>query len=61
LWDKYPFVQAEVAALEAYILEKFPQEGGFLDVASKNVINSGGKRLRPVLAILSSMFGDFSR
>lgn len=61
MWDKNAYVQDEVAALEAYILEKFPQEGGFLDVASKNVINSGGKRLRPVLAILSAMFGDYSR
>lgn len=61
MWDKYPFIEAEVAALEAYILEKFPREGGFLDVASKNIINSGGKRLRPVLAILSAMFGEYSR
>jgi len=61
LWDKYPFLKEEVAALEAYLLEKFPREGGFLDMASKSVINAGGKRLRPVLAILSSMFGDYSR
>ncbi len=61
MWDKYPFIREEVAALEEYILEKFPREGEFLDLVSKNVINSGGKRLRPVLAILSAMFGDYSR
>lgn len=61
MWDKHTFIKEELAALEDFINEKFPQEGGFLNDASKKVILSGGKRLRPMLSILSSMFGDYSR
>lgn len=61
MWDKHPFVKEEMSALEEYLLEKFPQEGGFLNEASKRIISSGGKRFRPVLAVLCGMFGDYSR
>lgn len=61
MWDKYPFIKEEMTALENYIIEQFPKKSVFLDGVSQSVVNSGGKRLRPVLAILSSMFGSYSR
>lgn len=61
MWDKQTCIKEEMAALEAYLGEKFPQDGGFLNQASQRVILSGGKRLRPMLLILSSMFGEYSR
>lgn len=61
MWDKHTFIKEEMAALDSYIQAKFPQKGGFLNDTSKKVLLSGGKRLRPMLLILSSMFGEYSR
>lgn len=61
MWEKHNFIKEEMAALDSYIKEKFPQKGGFLNDASKQAMLSGGKRLRPMLLILSSMFGEYSR
>ncbi|PKM90843.1 MAG: polyprenyl synthetase family protein [Firmicutes bacterium HGW-Firmicutes-12] len=59
--ESYSFINNELEALEAYLMEKFPQKGGILTEASQKTINAGGKRLRPILAILSGMFGEYSR
>lgn len=61
MWEKYPVIREELAALETYLIEKFPQKGGFLDEVSQKMIKSGGKRIRPVLTILCAMFGTYER
>lgn len=61
MWDNNTFIRTEMDALEEYMMLKFPPKGGILNEVSKKTINAGGKRLRPVLVILSAMFGDYSR
>lgn len=59
--NKHPFLQEEVYALEDYLLEQFPRKVGFLDEASRYVINAGGKRIRPMLIIIAACFGQYVR
>lgn len=61
MWEKYSFINSEIEALDKYLAEKFPQKGGVLGDLSKGSLNAGGKKLRPVLAIVSGMFGEYSR
>lgn len=61
MWDNYPFINSELEAVDAYLAGKFPKQGGVLSELTQNSLQAGGKKLRPVLAILSGMFGDYSR
>lgn len=61
MWEKTPIIRNELSALESYMGEKFPRKNSFLDEVSQKIFSSGGKRLRPALTILSSMFGSYSR
>jgi heptaprenyl diphosphate synthase len=61
MWEKVSFVQEELDAFETYLKGKYNGRGGFLNKTSRDVILSGGKRIRPALIIISSMFGDYDR
>ncbi|MDX9871619.1 MAG: polyprenyl synthetase family protein [Clostridia bacterium] len=61
MWEKYPFIHSELEAVDAYLAAKFPKQGGVLSNLTKKSLQAGGKKLRPVLAIISGMFGDYSR
>lgn len=61
MWNKFPAIQEEMAAFEEYIEKKLASRNKFLMNASKEVVLSGGKRLRPAFAIIAALHGDYDR
>lgn len=61
MFGTIPFIQNEIREFETYFLDKYAQDSRFLNRLSEDIINSGGKRLRPALAIISGMANNYSR
>ena len=61
LWDEFPVIKAELAAFEEYLKSKLSSRNEFLENASRAVIFSGGKRLRPAFTIIAALHGDYCR
>ncbi|HBR03350.1 MAG TPA: polyprenyl synthetase family protein [Ruminiclostridium sp.] len=61
MWDKFPVIKEELAAFENYLNSRLSSRNKFLEDASKSVVLSGGKRLRPAFAIIAALHGDYSR
>lgn len=61
MWEKVESVKHELDAFESYLEEKYSDRDSFLSKTSRDVIFSGGKRIRPALIIISGMFGDYDR
>lgn len=61
MWDNFPAIKQEMAAFEEYIEKKLTSRNDFLMKASKEVVLSGGKRLRPAFAIIAALHGDYDR
>ncbi|HBN84811.1 MAG TPA: hypothetical protein DDZ89_13315, partial [Clostridiales bacterium] len=53
MWESYPFLRDEMTEFEKYIQREYPAGKGVLNDLSAEAIFSGGKRIRPVLTILS--------
>lgn len=61
LWDNIPELREEMLCFEEYAKGVYrPSEHLLKRIASEMVL-SGGKRLRPALAILSAMYGEYDR
>jgi heptaprenyl diphosphate synthase len=54
-------LQARLAAVESRLREAVAQSDPLADDASRHLVNAGGKRVRPMLALLASHFGDATR
>ncbi len=61
MWNNFPAIKQEMAAFEEYIEKKLTSRNDFLMNASKGVVLSGGKRLRPAFAIIAALHGDYDR
>lgn len=61
MWDNFPYIKEELSAFEEYLESKLSSRIKFLDTASKNVVLSGGKRLRPAFTIIAALHGDYNR
>ena len=61
MWSNFPAIKEEMAAFEQYIEKKLTSRNSFLKNASKEVVLSGGKRLRPAFAIIAALHGDYDR
>ncbi|NLU52926.1 MAG: polyprenyl synthetase family protein [Clostridiaceae bacterium] len=61
MWDRFPVIKAELAAFEDYLKSRLSSRIEFLDIASKGVVLSGGKRLRPAFTIIAALHGDYNR
>ncbi len=61
MWDLFPVIKEELAAFEDYLGTKLASRNNFLETASKNVVLSGGKRLRPAFTIIAALHGDYNR
>lgn len=61
MWESYPFLRDEMTEFEKYIQREYPAGKGVLNDLSAEAIFSGGKRIRPVLTILSAMSGKYDR
>jgi heptaprenyl diphosphate synthase len=59
LWSKYPDVARELEKVENYIKNSMRSRNKLLTNVSRELIESGGKRLRPAFVILSSKFGNY--
>ena len=64
MWENMPALKAELELFEQEMLGQFRSHKGvnsYLDKLSVELINSGGKRLRPAMTIASSMMGEYQR
>ena len=61
MWSNYPAIKEEMAAFEQYLDKKLTSRNSFLKNASREVVLSGGKRLRPAFAIIAALHGDYDR
>jgi heptaprenyl diphosphate synthase len=64
VWDNLPALEAELDAFEQAMLEQFRSHrniNAYLDDLSRDIILSGGKRLRPAMTIASAMLGQYQR
>lgn len=61
MWEKSDLVKQELAEFEKYIQSKYIKKSGYLNQSSRDIILSGGKRIRPALIIISALLGDYDR
>lgn len=61
MWSKFPRIKEELSAFEEYLETKLASRNEFLMNASKDVVLSGGKRLRPAFTIIAALHGDYDR
>lgn len=60
MWDKYPTLKEELNKVERCLIENSTSRNKLLAEISRGLSASGGKRLRPAFAILSSMLGNYN-
>jgi heptaprenyl diphosphate synthase len=58
-WENYPEIQDELLFVEDLIKNNLKSRNNLLTKISNEIIDSGGKRLRPALVIISAKFGDY--
>jgi heptaprenyl diphosphate synthase len=56
-WSKYPDLKSELILVEDSILRNVHSKNRLLSDIIVNVVQSGGKRLRPAFVLISSKFG----
>lgn len=61
MWDKFPKIKNELAAFEEYLENKLSSRIEFLKTATKGIVLSGGKRIRPAFTIIAALHGDYRR
>lgn len=61
MWKGYPEIQHELALVDELINRSISSRNKLLTEVVRDVVSSGGKRLRPALVIISAKFGDYER
>jgi heptaprenyl diphosphate synthase len=64
VWENLPALNNELELFEALMQKQFSSKkniNSFLDQLSLDIIQSGGKRLRPAMTIAAAMLGDYQR
>lgn len=56
-----PAVTAQLERIEELLLESVASTDPFADTTAKHLVTAGGKRIRPLLAVLASHLGDPTR
>ncbi len=59
LWSRYPEIANEMQLVEKTIIENVYSKNSLLNSITRELVNSGGKRLRPAFVILSAKFGEY--
>lgn len=59
IWNKYPEIQTELCAVREIMEENARCKDKVIETSIKELIQSGGKMLRPGLAVIASKFGDY--
>lgn len=61
MWSNYPEIEKELILVEEFIKKNVKSRNRLLMGAVYDLIQSGGKRLRPAFVILASKFGRYNR
>lgn len=59
MWQKYPEIKTELEQVEKIINENSSSRNKLLSSISQELAMSGGKRLRPAMAVLAAKFGVY--
>lgn len=59
IWNKYPEIQTELSAVREIMEENARCKDKVIETSIKELIQSGGKMLRPGLAVIASKFGSY--
>ncbi|HHV29044.1 polyprenyl synthetase family protein [Acetivibrio mesophilus] len=60
-WSHYPEIEEELILLEEFIQKNIRSRNQLINEAVNDIVQSGGKRLRPAFVILASQFGKYNR
>ena len=60
-WEKYPELESELQSVRQYMLDSVSEALPLVREPMEEVINSGGKMLRPALVILGAKFGKYKQ
>ncbi len=58
-WSKYPHIQTEMDKVEEILIDTVKSRRKIVQDASMDLIQAGGKRIRPALTIISAQFGQY--
>jgi heptaprenyl diphosphate synthase len=61
LWDQYPEISSELDLIEEYIKKSVASRNKLLVSITEELVNAGGKRLRPSFVVIAAKFGNYSR
>jgi len=61
LWTKCPDVLEELRRVEEYIKKNISSKNELLSTIVTDLVDAGGKRIRPAFVIISSKFGRYNR
>ncbi|GAE86834.1 polyprenyl synthetase family protein [Acetivibrio straminisolvens] len=61
LLSHYPEIEKELALIEEFIYKNVRSRNRLLNETVSEIVQSGGKRLRPAFVILASQFGKYNR
>lgn len=61
MWSGYPDIAEELRYIEAHIKKNTGSRNKLLAEITADLLNAGGKRIRPALLVVSAGFGDYDR
>lgn len=61
MWSDYPEIAEELKAVEDFIRRNMHSRNRLLSEIAMDLLEAGGKRLRPAFVIISSKFGKYDR
>ncbi len=61
MWSKYPEINQELGVIEDYIKKNTKARNKLLNEIVSELIEAGGKRLRPAFVVISAKFGKYER
>ncbi|HZK34857.1 MAG TPA: polyprenyl synthetase family protein [Bacillota bacterium] len=61
IWKRHIDIYEELSLVDTFIRESLKSNQRVLDQALKDLLNRGGKKLRPALLLLAAQFGQYDR
>lgn len=61
MWLKFPDINEDLKAVDAFIIENIRSRNKLLNDIVRELVEAGGKRIRPAFVIISSKFGKYDR
>ncbi len=60
-WEKFPSIENELKLIKKYMIDSIEDAIPIIKEPIADLINAGGKRLRPALVVLGAKFGKYDR